>query len=129
MTELQTMPLRFRVWDKEDKKFVRSVTISGPQNWPCRFNLISGYFEMGSDDRFIISQDTGLVDKNGKHIFTGDLVKSWDEYIGQVYYDEVLLQMRVKFDDGDDEDLASCEAEVIGNIWGNPELLEVKEAR
>lgn len=129
MIALQTMPLRVRIWDDH-----RHILVPYDEDY---------VFELGEDDdlqlssidwhgmdivaedekRFIVSQDTGLKDKNGKHIFTGDIVKCWDDCKGIVYFDETLLQLRVKFEAGDDEDLASCEAEIVGNIWENPELL------
>lgn len=120
--ELQTMSLRFRVWDKEEKRFVRWCGVDEFDlwllgDWMDTINVV----EFKED--YIISQDTGFEDKNSKSIFTMDLVKCWDEHIGQVYYDDALLEIRVKFDDGDDEDLASCEPEVVGNIWQDGERL------
>lgn len=113
--ELNTMPLRFRAWDKDYKQFVQ------PQdpmlNWLNAWVLEGKADNSRKADRYTISQDTGLADKNGKPIFTGDIVKCWDDEPGEVYYDHTLLQLRVKFKDGDDEDLASCEPEVISNIW------------
>lgn len=117
--ELRTIPLRFRVWDDVEKCW----GVIPSHHIGIGFDLLHGNANQ-EDSRYIISQDTGLKDKSNKSIFTGDLVKCWDENIGQVYYDKVLLQLRVKFDDGDDEDLASCEPEVVGNIWQNSELLE-----
>lgn len=134
--ELRTIPLKFRVWDKDDKKFVKSVTISGPQCWPCRFNLVTGCFEMESDDRFLISQDTGLKDKNGKSIFMGDILKRFaDDKLAVVEYqveEEGSLfrgEVIARYVDGSDFYYLHWESdiEVIGAIWQNPELLEEKD--
>lgn len=112
---LQTMPLRFRVWDKAQGRFILENADLDEYASMWREAGVGGEGE-------IVSQDTGLVDKNSNNIFTGDIVKCWDGEFGKVYYDTILLQIRVRFEDDDDEGLASCEPEVVGNIWQNPEL-------
>lgn len=125
MMKFQHMPLRFRVYDKTEQKMLdhrnaldvmRLISVGGDK-FTCKEFL---------EENYIISQDTGLKDKNGENVYTGDIVKCWDGEAGLVYYDESLAKMRVKFVDGDDESLFCCEPEVIGNIWENPELLEEK---
>lgn len=132
--ELQTMPLKFRVWNPVTNEFVSLRTIYADDGASIDDTIELEWADLGwlwvmrwpYRKELVFSQDTGFKDKNGKSIFTMDLVKCWDEHIGQVYYDDALLEIRVKFDDGDDEDLASCEPEVVANIWQNPELLEEK---
>lgn len=74
-----------------------------------------------------VGQYTGLTDKNGKKIFEGDIVRRYFANGHQDYY--------VDFEFGEFELVAIpqkgrvyiCkvrEAEVIGNIYDNPELLK-----
>lgn len=74
-----------------------------------------------------IGQYTGLTDKKGKKIFEGDIVKNSRD-VGLLYYKEKNSAFTVKgWEYGywlwhDKEDI-----EVIGNIYDNPELLEVEK--
>lgn len=84
-----------------------------------------------------VGQYTGLLDKNGKKIFEGDIlkIKSCDydyEYTTQVYYSCHTLCVNIYGQDYDSTaisfaddiwDEECCEVEVIGNIYDNPELL------
>lgn len=75
-----------------------------------------------------VGQFTGLTDRNGTKIFEGDIIKYFDDWIGKIEYDSDSALFVVSFVDGDDDNFGrvSCgDCEVIGNIYDNPELLEV----
>lgn len=142
--------IKFRAWDKEKKKFVpQSVT----QDFEITLRF-DGVFV--SDDgaidgtesggRLILSQFTGLLDKNGVEIYEGDIIRilytNWpsmslddvrtlDQYkkdisqIGEVIFEKDRFQILFhKKYTGSIFQGAHGEKEVIGNIYSNPELLK-----
>lgn len=119
--------IKVRVWAINVRKWLKINLFS---NWG---NVISPFGI--SRETVIIQQFTGLLDKNGREIYEGDIIKSPIKMFGI----EENLPLIVKFDKGafeaffpEPEDglafpmvlnsaLFNCE--IIGNIYENPELL------
>ena len=80
-------------------------------------------------DPSTICQCTGLKDKNGKLIWendilnSGNLVVTWREELASYCHTKKGWMYQHFFGEAVD----SCDCEVIGNIFDNPELLEVRE--
>jgi uncharacterized phage protein (TIGR01671 family) len=77
----------------------------------------------------IIQQYTGLLDKNGKEIYEGDIVKLFndsDELYEVVYncFDNDILGFLLESYGGRGDWFDSRKREVIGNIYENSELLK-----
>ena len=69
-----------------------------------------------------VCEYTGLIDKNGKKIFEGDIVKS-NISLGTVEFTHGQFIIN-DVDDGIQEMWDWCNEKVIGNIHDNPELLK-----
>ncbi len=70
-----------------------------------------------------VGQFTGLLDKNGKKIFEGDILKAGNGHIGYADFSEggFVLVCRCH---ANLTDLYGAIQEVIGNVHDNPELLK-----
>lgn len=106
------------------------------RNCLVRRNDLEGkkcFTEIFAFDDIELMQSTGLKDKNGVEIFEGDLVEHDDNLNGdwetfeacEVVYDKDYAQFCFKWDAGNFlTDYRNLN--VIGNIYENPELLEVE---
>jgi uncharacterized phage protein (TIGR01671 family) len=137
--EVNMRDIKFRVWDKENKEMLDVEDLHWDdctREFSIRTTMYSNYFDI---EDMILMQYTGLKDKNGKEIYEGDIVKHNGFYEGDCYYNAGCGQ--VLWDDEDTGfyltakdtsfinlfDLTrNLDGEIIGNIYENPELLEVE---
>ena len=124
------MTPKFRAWDSVKKKFVEHFFITD-NGLICNMERpTSGYNSPIPVEKseLILMQSTGLKDKNGQEIFEGDIVS-----IDTDEFDSLF----VKYETGiywlmDNEECVEHLSDyykyvsIIGNIYENPELLEVK---
>lgn len=122
---------KFRAWDKETKTMNGMAEIYRNRNQEIELHP--------RDDEIILMQSTGLHDKNGKEIFEGDIIRYNIDVVDikrhpTLGFYTVLDGREGFFGDGmsiddfeEDAKEFSKTAEIIGNIYENPELLEVTE--
>lgn len=147
--------IKFRVWDNWQKKYVFTdfhvigeVTVFGgidmviSETREARFAALGYETSCEAWDDFELEEWTGLVDKNSKDIYEGDIVRATvdtdaqHQVIGDVVFDVETLSfcfgnnMRIKSPVPPAIDYRNLRRygmstilEVIGNIRENPELL------
>lgn len=119
---MQNRILKFRVWSKLLKRFCLN-TEDGYFGQDEDF--ANGIFRIESWDRKdIMQQSTGLVDKNGREIFEGDILK-FNDYITRIIWSEEDAAFISKSKAGGAflNSLYMLNFEIIGNIFENSELL------
>jgi len=122
-----TRPIKFRAWDKDFKVMLEmGVKASGEP-------VFHGFTERGSlsckffDAELDLMQFTGLLDKNGKEIYEGDVLKyiptksdgvtELEPVTGSVFYE--IEARNGGFTATDLGGISFDACEVIGNIYEN----------
>jgi uncharacterized phage protein (TIGR01671 family) len=135
MRSTKTMrEIKFRAWDKENKKWRHgsdflftdsgSVLLYDIEEGRKLPNL-TGKWREDEDGNIELVQFTGLKDKNGKPIYEGDIVRR--HWSGGKPEDQPVVFTEAAFMWGEGKRATGLNgnwAEVIGNIYENPELLQ-----
>lgn len=113
--------IKFRAYRKDDNTMLNWNDIC---EWEVQFGVT--LIDHLNDDNFIVLQYTGLKDKNGVEIYESDIIKAvgYKEFIELVEYRGTAFTAQGDVL-SDFVSLCNFNVEVIGNIYTNPELLEV----
>ena len=144
--DIQMREIKFRVWDKKEKKMYDQqdkytcglvILLDGLTKYGgCldyssepEFDSFQWYNKEIVEKRYVLMQFTGLKDKNGKEIYEGDIVKgTWLTDHKTVCTGTVKYWKKYGLYGLDEKaSLVSVvwnSCEVIGNIHQNPELME-----
>ena len=135
--------IKFRAWDKENKKMIshnQLFAIDCSNEYPF-LALIAGHYENALSPLSVeLMQFTGVKDKNSKDIYEGDILEvnhHWDDYdgcsgtekfLGVAIFKEGAFQVS-RFEKMEFYLASSIiiSNEIKGNIYENPELLEVEQ--
>lgn len=143
---------KFRAWDRQERKMLSSKEFSGEKDLYLTLN--GGIMKVNpvgnryaiAEESYPIMQYIGIEDKEGVEIYEGDILEvaetasllqarllgkemleSW-VYRGVVEYDMEGADFQIN--PGNEDDIRGFTTdqtrEVIGNIWENPGLLDVK---
>ena len=140
--------IKFRAWHHELERMMRVSNMYFSGNGAEEVELedeVRNHWIPAYTKEIKLMQSTGLFDKNGKEIFEGDIVKRYgikrpevvrfgeridvdtlgfkEQYIGFYFESEHEGQKRLYSVESRFNNLCK----VIGNIYENPELLEVTE--
>ena len=120
---------RFRAWDKTDKKMYLVDEINFNHG---EFESIGvGITFLRGADKVELMQSTGLKDKNGNKIFEGDILGTKNGLLnGVVEYRADLgmfVNSLIRYNNFERLCNIASDREIIGNIYENPEMLEVTE--
>lgn len=132
--------IKFRAWDEERKRMLYFEPLKVTWFYEDDYRIdayeaegtVIGRGGMVHDDysasspQSIIMQYTGLKDKNGKEIYEGDIILfsnnrrhiKFDRGSFTMYYGDCRMSPLSDY-------VVENRVEVIGNIYENPELLEV----
>lgn len=124
---------KFRAWLKKKQEMDNEVDQINWFNGELDF-IGDGITYMVKADDLVLMQSTGLKDKNGKEIFEGDVVTNgWKRQVvtfGTQKVEEDFGSIRIcrgfnLYLGGGYPNAIMSEFEVVGNIYENPDLLEV----
>lgn len=121
---------KYRAWDKETQTMLDVSLIDFKKSV-----LVGEHWEFGETnfinfDDIHLMQSTGRKDKNGKEIFEGDILGTKDGLLnGVVEYRADLgmfVNSLIRYNNFERLCSIAGDREIIGNIYENPELLEVE---
>lgn len=122
---------KFRAWDKVFKEMVQ-VNALVLDEQVVKVTYKNGNVAKEDMKEYELMQSTGLFDRNGKEVFVGDIVKCTrgchhEVYLEKEYGGSFIGGMPAIYLKGLLSGYAWTEdEEIIGNIYENPELLEVE---
>lgn len=118
--------IKLRAWDKVKSEMLFDFFVHSYEQelyWDAA--VLYDDMSYAEASRFDLMQYTGLLDKNDKEIYEGDVVKGRMGQLRQVCWYESEARYMLEYPNGNCQVMQyMTEWEVIGNIWEHPHLLE-----
>ena len=132
---------KYRAWDTKNNEMFKDIfaITEGGEVVVVEQEFVTCAPDYVFVDHLVIMQSTGLKDKNGKEIFEGDIITNGIDIVDikrhQTLGFYTIVDGRESFFgdsisiEGFEEDVEEFTqiTEILGNIYENPELLEVTE--
>ena len=129
---------RYRAWDKEFKEMVQVDALVFEEQI-IKVTYKNGNVVKEDLKNYVLMQSTGLTDKNGKEIFEGDILSietdeenvkvklevSWDSKHALFVFDSKKYNAKEALGELFEDN--PYPFKIIGNVWEDPELVEVKK--
>ena len=132
---------KFRVWNPEFKQLAEVMSLDFRNERVFAKDLLDesvlAFVVMWEFDKVVVMQSTGLVDKNGKEIFEGDILSietdeenvkvevSWDSKHALFVFESKKYNEKEALGELFEDN--SYPFKIIGNRYEHPELAEVKK--
>lgn len=119
----------FRVYDKQEKRMIDNPCTEG-MYLSGNGNLVKpASLALYLMDRYVRMDSTGIMDKNGKEIYEGDIVKDTRGWVSEVRWDNLRgcflgYHSKPRGDVYIEYVSREPKSTIIGNIYDNPELLK-----
>lgn len=112
--------IKFRAWDNNLKEWFWYAE----ELWSLRPEVTEVLNGDRKREDIILTQFTGLLDKNGREIYEGDVIRiEFDDELREVVFWEGCFCN--KWDDKRGHIFNPKKSQVIGNVYENPDLLDL----
>ena len=137
------MKIKFRVWDKRNNRMImprKFATIIPVLDFNGNLGVMDTYKNwhwhgIVPEDEYELMLFTGILDKNEREIYKGDILKDTDNNIYYIDFIRGCFYLKTRYEKNGEwlEWLPICEIdrlahpvdfEIVGNIYENPELLD-----
>jgi len=121
--------IKFRIWNKEEKKMWPWTVINRNKIFALDSKLPhkEDWIAMPNHQDIVLMQFIGLLDKHGKEIYEGDRIQ-WEDDFGTEQFEDIRpVEAEIVFQNGafrpiDELYTMGIEFEIIGNRFENLEL-------